>query len=110
MGISPITNLIPLSIPRSLLADLEPLPMERAEGSPRTGDETYSPSGQSPPAAPRTTQPKTTSQSRIRRNLGLIQLRPFNPASRIGLLSPHQLFCLSVPGGLRPPSHYLELR
>ena len=45
MGITPITNLIPLPQPRSILADLEPLPMQRVEYSPRTADETYSPSG-----------------------------------------------------------------
>jgi hypothetical protein len=45
MGISPITNLIPLSIARPIQAALEPLPMARVESSARTGDETYSPSG-----------------------------------------------------------------
>jgi hypothetical protein len=45
MGITPITNLTPLPLARSLQADLDPLPMERVENSARTGDETYSPSG-----------------------------------------------------------------
>lgn len=45
MGITPITNLTPLPLTRSLQADLDPLPMERVENSARTGDETYSPSG-----------------------------------------------------------------
>jgi hypothetical protein len=45
MGITPITNLTPLSFARSIQADLDPLPMERVENSARTGDETYSPSG-----------------------------------------------------------------
>jgi hypothetical protein len=44
MGITPISNLIPLPIGRALQADLEPMPMERVENSSRTGDETYSPS------------------------------------------------------------------
>jgi hypothetical protein len=48
MGISPITNLMPLSVARAVQADLDPLPMQRVENSPRTADETYSPSnGQS---------------------------------------------------------------
>ena len=48
MGITPITNLIPLQVVRALKSDLEPLPMERVENSSRTGDETYSSSnGQS---------------------------------------------------------------
>jgi hypothetical protein len=45
MGISPITNLIPLSVARPIPTALEPLPMERVENSARIGDETYSPSG-----------------------------------------------------------------
>jgi hypothetical protein len=45
MGITPITNFIPLTIASSMKKDLEPLPMERAENSARAGDETYSPSG-----------------------------------------------------------------
>ncbi len=45
MGITPITNLAPLSIARSIQADLDPLPMARIESSARTGDEPYSPSG-----------------------------------------------------------------
>lgn len=45
MGITPITNLTPLPLARSIQADIEPLPMERVENSARTGDETYSPSG-----------------------------------------------------------------
>jgi hypothetical protein len=44
MGITPITNLTPLSVARAIQADLDPLPMQRVENSPRTGDETYSPS------------------------------------------------------------------
>jgi hypothetical protein len=46
MGITPITGLTPLPLARSIQADLDPLPMERVENSPRTGDETYSPSRQ----------------------------------------------------------------
>ena len=45
MGITPITNLIPLPTGRVIPSGLEPLPMERIENSARTGDETYSPSG-----------------------------------------------------------------
>lgn len=44
MGITPITSLTPLSAARSLQADLDPLPMARAEQPARTGDETCSPS------------------------------------------------------------------
>jgi hypothetical protein len=44
MGITPITNLTPLPVARAIQADLEPLPMQRVENSPRIGDETYSPS------------------------------------------------------------------
>jgi hypothetical protein len=44
MGITPITNLTPLTPERAIQADLEPLPMQRVENSSRTGDETYSPS------------------------------------------------------------------
>jgi hypothetical protein len=44
MGITPITNLMPLPVARATQADLDPLPMQRVENSPRTGDETYSPS------------------------------------------------------------------
>ena len=44
MGITPITNLIPLPSTLSIERELEPLPMERVENSARTGDETYSPS------------------------------------------------------------------
>jgi hypothetical protein len=44
MGITPITNLTPLPVARSIQADLDPLPMQRVENSPRTADETYSPS------------------------------------------------------------------
>jgi hypothetical protein len=44
MGITPITNLMPLSVARAVQADLDPLPMQRVENSPRTADETYSPS------------------------------------------------------------------
>jgi len=46
MGITPITNLNPLSFARSIQANIEPLPMERVENSARIGDETYSPSGE----------------------------------------------------------------
>lgn len=42
--ISPITNLVPLPTARPVHAALEPPPMERAESSARSGDETYSPS------------------------------------------------------------------
>jgi hypothetical protein len=44
MGISPINHLAALPTNRFLPPELEPLPMERVEMSPRTGDETYSPS------------------------------------------------------------------
>jgi hypothetical protein len=44
MGITPITNLMPLPSTLSIERELEPLPMERVENSARTGDETYSPS------------------------------------------------------------------
>jgi hypothetical protein len=48
MGITPITNLMPLSVARAIQPDLDPLPMQRVENSPRTADETYSPNnGQS---------------------------------------------------------------
>ena len=43
MGITPITGLTPLSVARAVQADLDPLPMQRVENSPRTADETYSP-------------------------------------------------------------------
>ena len=52
MGMTPISNLTPLSITRSIEADLEPLPMARVENSARTGDETYSPSNGSPAPSP----------------------------------------------------------
>jgi hypothetical protein len=42
MGISPISNLFPLPESHAIQADLEPVPMQRVENSPRTGDETYS--------------------------------------------------------------------
>lgn len=45
MGISPIVNLPPLPLARSIQPDLDPLPMERVEKSARTRDESYSPSG-----------------------------------------------------------------
>ena len=45
MGITPITNLIPLPTGRVIPSGLEPLPMERIENSARTGEESYSPSG-----------------------------------------------------------------
>ncbi|MGD0901521.1 MAG: hypothetical protein ABR924_01140 [Terracidiphilus sp.] len=44
MGITPITNLNPLTLARSVESDDEPLPMERVERSTRTGDEKYTPS------------------------------------------------------------------
>ncbi len=44
MGITPITNLMPLPSTLSIERDLEPLPMERVENSARTRDESYSPS------------------------------------------------------------------
>jgi hypothetical protein len=44
MGISPISNLIPLPESRAIESVLEPAPMQRVENSARTGDETYSPS------------------------------------------------------------------
>jgi hypothetical protein len=45
MGIiTPITNLLPLEISRP--NDIEPTPVEKVESSPRTDDETYSPSNQ----------------------------------------------------------------
>jgi hypothetical protein len=46
MGITPIVNLAPLPLTRSIEKELEPLPMERVENTARTGDETYSPSNQ----------------------------------------------------------------
>jgi hypothetical protein len=46
MGITPITNLMPLPLTRSIEPDLELLPMERVENTARTRDETYSPSRQ----------------------------------------------------------------
>jgi hypothetical protein len=49
MGITPITGLTPLPLARTLQADLDPLPMERVENSPRTADETYSPRTVKPP-------------------------------------------------------------
>jgi hypothetical protein len=44
MGITSITSLTPLSVARAIQADLDPLPMQRVENSPKTGDKTYSPS------------------------------------------------------------------
>ncbi len=44
MGISPIANLASLPLTPSVLAELEPVPMERVESTARTGDETYTPS------------------------------------------------------------------
>jgi hypothetical protein len=44
MGITPITNLIPLPVARSIQAELDPLPLEPVENSARTREETYSPS------------------------------------------------------------------
>ncbi len=44
MGITPITNLAPLPIARTIQAAFDPLPMQRVENSARSGDETYSPS------------------------------------------------------------------
>jgi len=52
MGMTPISNLTPLSITRSIEADLEPLPMARVENSARSGDETYSPSNGSSAPSP----------------------------------------------------------
>jgi len=45
MGITPITNLLPLPVTRLVQGEMDPSPMERIQGSSRTGDETYSPSG-----------------------------------------------------------------
>lgn len=45
MGITPIANLAPLPLARTIQPDLDPLPMERVENTSRTRDETYSPSG-----------------------------------------------------------------
>ena len=45
MGITPIANLMPLPVARLVQGEMEPLPMERVQGSSRTGDERYSPSG-----------------------------------------------------------------
>jgi len=45
MGISPIVNLTPLPLARTIPADLDPMPMERVDKSSRTRDETYSPGG-----------------------------------------------------------------
>jgi hypothetical protein len=45
MGITPITNLMPLPVARLEQGEMEPSPMERVQGSSRTRDETYSPSG-----------------------------------------------------------------
>ena len=42
MGITPITNLFPLTAASSIPADLDVLPLGRMERSPRSGDETYS--------------------------------------------------------------------
>ncbi len=44
MGITPISNLTELPLPRAVSSELEPLPMARVENTSRTGDETYSPS------------------------------------------------------------------
>jgi hypothetical protein len=46
MGITPISNLPPLQLARSIESDLELMPMSRVEDSARTGEETYSPSEQ----------------------------------------------------------------
>lgn len=48
MGITPITNLLPLPQARNVERGIEPLPMERVENSSRAGDETYSPSQRKP--------------------------------------------------------------
>jgi len=45
MGISPVTNLTLRPLARSVLAELDPAPMERVDKSSRIRDETYSPSG-----------------------------------------------------------------
>ena len=42
MGITPLSNLSPLPATRALERKLEPLPTERVENAPRSGDETYS--------------------------------------------------------------------
>jgi hypothetical protein len=42
MGISPISNLLPLAVESAGRADRESLPMQRVENSARSGDETYS--------------------------------------------------------------------
>jgi hypothetical protein len=44
MGITPISNLTELPLPRAVASELEPLPMARVENTSRTNDETYSPS------------------------------------------------------------------
>jgi hypothetical protein len=44
MGITTITNLMPLPPARVIGSELEPVPTARVENSARTGDETYSPS------------------------------------------------------------------
>ncbi|MGA2538569.1 MAG: hypothetical protein ABSF53_21355 [Terracidiphilus sp.] len=50
MGISPISNLLPLAVESAGRADRESLPMQRVENSARSGDETYS-HGDGKPAA-----------------------------------------------------------
>jgi hypothetical protein len=42
MGITPVTNLFPLTAASSIPADLDVMPLGRMERSPRSGDETYS--------------------------------------------------------------------
>jgi hypothetical protein len=49
---TPISNLTPLSITRSIEAELEPLPMARVENSARTRDETYSPNNRNSAPSP----------------------------------------------------------
>jgi len=46
MGISPISNLMPLAVDSVSRADRDSLPMQRVENSARSGDETYSPGGE----------------------------------------------------------------
>jgi hypothetical protein len=42
MGITPITNLLPLAVSRAPQSEMDPRPMERIASSSRIGDETYS--------------------------------------------------------------------
>jgi hypothetical protein len=65
MGMTPISNLTPLPITRSIEADLEPLPMARVENSARTGDETYSPSNGSSNPSPDDDSPEDASEDKF---------------------------------------------